>query len=75
MCVRILPLPLRGPTTDIQYNAGPTLISQDAIEGSGKHVCIINLTPFFLIFREDSEKYPIPRQIDLKTTLIQVFLG
>ena len=40
----------------------------------GKHLRI-NHTPFFLISREAFKKYPISREIGLKTLPFQVFLG
>ena len=66
ICVRILPLPSRAPTTDMRCNKGPIPFSREAIEGAGKRVRI-NHTPYFLISREASEKYPLSREIDLKT--------
>ena len=35
ICVRIFPLPLGGPTSDIRYNKGRAPYSRVAIEGSG----------------------------------------
>ena len=51
---------LGSPTTDMQYNKGPTPFSREAIEGSGNMYEYKSYTLFFLIFGEASEKMNSP---------------
>ena len=77
ICVRILPLPSRAPTTDMRCNKGPIPFLGGGGGGYWRlgNLVRINHIPYFLISREASEKHPISREIDLKTSLFPFFSG